>query len=161
VQAVHEQNIFGEHLLCHLEEKPLNLAKMTDKQLHQHSLKTVHFFRLVNRKYVLLNYSLENTSDVLRKQIRHAFNLTKFCLQLHTLRTYRSKPEILEQAKNIFKDYDFSILGKNLELIQQWGNAGLRQNDYCDTMENNLHYIENFSQYALNLYESNKNQCNQ
>lgn len=120
------------------------------KDIRQYSLINIGIIKNSNRRDLLSKSTgkMEEKKKKVSKVIHAAFIITKLAIQYFTQKTCQSKKEILESAKEIFPDFDFLILDRDLIVINSWNNRR-ESGELTRIIESNSLFIERFSNYVF------------
>jgi 8-oxo-dGTP pyrophosphatase MutT (NUDIX family) len=140
-----------------LKKRPENLLYGKITKRYVPNKKTIMKYSLYNIWMLLFNLRKRIASEkidkksirnLVTKEIRIAFIVTKLALQYLTQESYENYEEILENAKREFKDFNFSTLEKNIAFIKKWNS--LRYEDLIKIAKETDLYLEKFVIYFLN-----------
>lgn len=150
LQSLLELKLFPSRLIFCRERKIKNIYFPTKEDIKKYSISNIAIFLLRNRK-TLCNKKTETFSDyknIVAKEIRASFIITKLAIQYFTLYTCANNKEILQIAEKLFLYFNFKALKVNLRAIDNWDKIKKRvQLDVLLTL--NDFFIENFSQYVF------------
>lgn len=133
--------------------KDKNLDKIyspSKSEIKNYSISNIAMFLLRNRRSLArqIPNTLAEYKEIVKKEMRAAFIMTKLAIQYFSLYTCASNKETLQKAENIFTDFNFKVLKNNLQLIDKWSQIKKLQQLDKILKETDI-FIEKFSHYVF------------
>lgn len=154
LQGLLDLNLNPHRLIyCKMENAPFFIPNR--ETIRAYSLSNIAMFLLRNRKTLTSknNQDIKDLKDVVEKEIRASFIMTKLAVQYEINYNCGSYKNIIQKAKDMFPSFDFRILVENEETIQRWNFIQSR-----DELENILEktdgYIESFANFIFKQVEN-------
>ncbi len=121
-----------------------------NEMMKNYSISNIGMFLRRNRRTLTRasDDSIDELKELLKKEIRAAFIITKLAVQYFTGIPQYSNNDALKQSKLIFSNFDFSVLEENIQIVRKWQQLNDRAEllkIFCRTDE----YIEKFSYYVF------------
>ncbi len=134
-------------------KEPINIEDVyfpNPKVMRGYSISNIGMFLRRNRSTLTraTEDSIEGLKELLKKEIRATFIITKLAVQYFTGIPQYDNKEILEQSKLIFPDFDFDVLEENNNIIKKWEQLQDRAM-LSEFFHKNDNYIEQFSHYVF------------
>lgn len=147
LQALLYLKRFPERLLY---GKKRDYYSPSKEEIIKYSLSNIAMFLLRNRKMFTEKQvkTLQEIKKLTRKMIRAAFITTKLSIQYFTLQDCRDYSEVIYKAERLFKDFNFRVLKKNLQIINKWPEINSKKilNTVLNQTDN---FIESFNYYVF------------
>lgn len=120
------------------------------KIIKSYSLSNIGMFLRRNRHSLtrILDVTIDDLKELLKKEIRAAFIITKLAVQYSTGIVQDSYKDSLRQARILYPDVDFGVLSTNLTFIARWQNIN-DKSEIIDIFRSTDHFIESFSRYIF------------
>lgn len=127
------------------------------KEIRNYSLSNIYMFLLRNRKTLSrdIPQTLEGYRNIVAKEMRAGFIMTRLAIQYFSLYNCQNKREIIKQAEKIFSDFNFRTLKSNLKWIDSWDKVK-RRKELDKILETTDKFIEDFSRYVSKLTTQKK-----
>lgn len=111
-----------------------------------YSLSNIGMFLRRNRQTLtrILDITIDDLKELLKKEIRAAFIITKLAVQYSTGTAQDSYEDSLRQAMILYPDVDFSVLSTNFTVIARWQNIN-DKSEIMDIFRSTDSFIESFS----------------
>ncbi len=149
LQTFLEINKYPERVIF-LKKKGTIFYLPNKKEIKDYSLSNIAMLLLRNRRTLIgkVPIDFQDYKNMVAKEIRAAFIITKLAIQYFTLYTCKDNAEVTTEAKKIFKDFDFSVLDNSISVIKKWSLLKKR------TQLNNTFslidkFIEDFTAYVF------------
>jgi len=129
----------------------INKIYSPDKNdIKNYSISNIAMFLLRNRRTLSgkKENEFKNYKNIVAKEMRASFIITKLAIQYFTFHVCSSNKEIVYRAKKSFSDFDFQTLKTNLQIIAKWSKAKERSR-LDEILRLNDSFIENFSYYVF------------
>lgn len=135
--------------LIYCKSKLLNNFYFPDKNdIKKYSLSNISMFLLRNRKTLCRqNSNANNFKNIVAKEMRASFIMTKLAIQYFNLYTCFNNEETIRVANKLFSDFDFKALKINLQSIKNWNKINKQQLDKLLLLNDS--FIEHFCQYVF------------
>lgn len=151
LQALLDLKLSPERLIFSKNKQINKIYSPNKKEIKDYSISNLFMFLLRNRKTLTSQIAKipKEYKNMVAKEIRAGFIMTKLAIQYFTLHNCSSNKEIVQRAENIFRNFDFKVLKTNIRLIDKWDQInGINQLDKI--LKSTDVFIENFSHHVLN-----------
>ena len=120
------------------------------EEIKKYSLSNIAMLLLSNRRNLTTQIprTLKEYKYMTEKTIHLAFIITKLAIQYFNLNNCTTNQDIIDKAEKLFKDFNFSVLKRNLRVIDRWSetNNHLHLERILQLTDN---FIEKFSHYVF------------
>lgn len=152
IQALLETKMFPDRIIF-CKNKLININKIysPDKNdIKNYSISNIAMFLLRNRRTLSgkKENKFKNYKDIIAKEMRASFIMTKLAIQYFTFYTCSNNKEVVHKAEKLFPDFDFQTLKANLQIIAKW-NKTKERSQLDAILRLNDSFIENFSHYVF------------
>lgn len=155
LQALLDLKFSPERLIFSKNKSVGRIYSPSKKEIKDYSISNLFMFLLRNRKTLTAQIpkTLKEYKNMVAKEMRASFIMTKLAIQYFTLHNCRNNKEIIQKAENLFKDFSSKTLKTNLRLIDKWNQINnIHQLDKI--LKSTDMFIENFSNYILKNIKS-------
>ncbi len=121
------------------------------EEVRKYSLINVGMFLLHHRKMLTTltpKLNRNQLKQLVAREMRTAFNLTKLAVQYYSRKSEQGKTEIVISATEVFPGFDFSTIQRSINFIETWDNE-LPTHILMNLAEALDDYIEIFSHYVF------------
>lgn len=150
LQTLLELKMFPDRIIF-CKDKTIKKIYFPNKDdVKKYSISNIAMFLLRNRR-TLCSQKTKTPGDyknIVAKEMRASFIMTKLAIQYFTLHTCANNEEIIQLANKIFPDFSFKTLKINLQSIDHW-NKTTKQSQLNNLLILNDSFIENFSHYVF------------
>ena len=132
LQALLDLELSPERLIFSKNKQISKIYSPNKKEIKDYSISNLFMFLLRNRKTLTSQIAKtpKEYKNMVAKEIRAGFIMTKLAIQYFTLHNCSSNKEIVQRAENIFRNFDFKVLKTNIRLIDKWDQiSGINQLD--------------------------------
>jgi len=118
--------------------------------MKSYSISNIGMFLRRNRQTLTraTEYSIKDLKELLKKEIRASFIITKLAVQYFTAVPQEDYQKVLKQAKLLFPDFNFDILEENFQVINKWQEVN-DEKKLLDIFYRLDDYIEYFAYYVF------------
>ena len=140
--------------LMYCQQKKINFFVPDKELIQKYSLSNIAMFLLRNRKTLVSEYNTEikKLKFLTEKEIRASFIITMLAIQYKTTQTLNGHKNIIKKAKEIFPDFNFSLLKNNENNIRDWESIKTKE-ALLNVLTKTELYIESFSKFILENYQ--------
>lgn len=150
LQALIDLKKYPDRLIYSRESIDINKMYLPDNEtLKKYSLSNIGMFLRRNRKTLATTpHNSKNIKELLKKEIRASFIITKLAVQYFTSTPQESYREVLNQAQTLFPDFNFEVIENNFQIIKQWGELD-SEDEILNVFRKVDDYIEKFTYYVF------------
>lgn len=151
LQALVDIRKYPERVI--FSKNPLDMRSIflpSEEEIKDYSFSNIGMFLRRNRRTLTTKSAgtFEEYKELLKKEIRTGYIMTKLAVQYVTGIPQDSNEEVVKEAKNIFPDFDFNTLDLNKEVIQDWGDLNDRS-ELEEVFNRTDKYIEDFAMFIF------------
>lgn len=150
LQSLLELKMFPDRMIFHKGKLIKNNYSPTKEDIKKYSISNIAMFLLRNRRTLCSQEtkSINDYKNIVAKEMRASFIITKLAIQYFTLRACANNEEITQIANELFPDFNFETLKVNLRAIDKWDKTKKRtQLDLLLALNDS--FIENFTHYVF------------
>jgi len=148
LQALLDLKLSPERLIFSKNKQINKIYSPSRKEIENYSISNLFMFLLRNRKTLTrqIPKTLKEYKNIVAKEMRASFIMTKLAIQYFTLYNCSNNKEIIQKAENLFTDFNFNILKTNFQRIDKWSQIK-RHNQLDEILKSTDMFIEKFSHY--------------
>ena len=150
LQSLLEFKMFPDRIIFCKDKLIKNNYFPSKEDIKKYSLSNIAMFLLRNRRTLCSqkDKSINNYKNIVAKEMRANFIITKLAIQYFVLHTCANNEEAVQMAEKLFSDFNFETLKINLQSINIWSK--IKKRSQLDTLLTlNDSFIEKFSHYVF------------